>query len=70
MNKQENLYVHVEPLVGYVSPENGEYITMADIKRARAELAITGPTPRVTPRPTPFDPESLKKRLPSQYIHT
>ncbi|OGY11602.1 MAG: hypothetical protein A3A58_00065 [Candidatus Blackburnbacteria bacterium RIFCSPLOWO2_01_FULL_41_27] len=67
MHKKEK-FVQVEPLVGYISPDNGEYITMADIERARAELVITGPTPRHEQRPSPYDPGSLK-RQPSQYIH-
>ena len=68
MHKKEK-FVHVEPPVGYIAPQNREYISMADIERAKAELAIDGSPPRHEQRPTPFNPESLK-RPPSQYIHT
>lgn len=68
MHRKER-FVHVEPLLGYISPQNGLYITASDIARAKEELAETGPAPRHEQRPAPFDPESLRKR-PSQYIHT
>lgn len=63
----ENL--HVKPLLGFVAPENGLYITKADIERAKADLEKNGLPPRAEQRPTPFDLESVKKP-PSQYIHT
>lgn len=63
----ENL--NVKPIVGYVNPENGLYITTSDIVRAKAEIADSGPICRPEQRQTPFNAESLKKPS-SQYIHT